>query len=63
MRLINECPFCGSGNTDVSCDRIYEIPKQFAVHCFNCNAYGPTAESSAQAVILWNAAEYDGRQS
>jgi len=54
MRLINECPFCGSGNTDVSCDHIYEIPKEFAVHCFNCSTYGPTAESPAQAVILWN---------
>ena len=54
MRLINGCPFCGSGNTYVSWDYIYEIPKEFAVHCSNCNAYGPTAGSLAQAVILWN---------
>jgi len=53
-RMLKTCPFCGSGNIEIANDYIYEIPKKYAVHCHGCDAYGPSAESPAQASILWN---------
>lgn len=47
------CPFCYSQFIGVG--RISPDSEQWAVHCSNCYANGPSSKEFDQAVALWNA--------
>jgi Lar family restriction alleviation protein len=55
--VLKRCPFCGSGmvlpkpQNEASC---IEITVGKRVHCHECGAMGPGAESSERAMALWN---------
>ena len=47
------CPFCRSTNVSVS-EYGRSLDTQFHVHCNECQADGPIANTKAEAITLWN---------
>jgi len=52
---ILSCPFCCTTNvsTSYACNMQNEITQRF-VECEECAAMGPSADTDAEAIELWN---------
>lgn len=48
--MSDQCPFCGSDETEPAADH---VNYQHAVRCRDCGARGPVAISPAVASALW----------
>lgn len=46
------CPFCGADETELALSTI--MPRQVAVGCARCGAYGPQKTRRTDAIAAWN---------
>jgi Lar family restriction alleviation protein len=54
MTEIKACPFCGASGEDVS---VYgDMVTPYYIECNKCDAWGPNADTEAEAIQKWNAA-------
>ena len=53
MKDLRPCPFCGRATAATSV-RVDTVRWKHAIHCGNCGAYGPLADTKQTAALVWN---------